>query len=1501
MTRAAFLLLVPLISNAQTQPAPAQRVITTFAGTDFVFPRQPLPGLRAPIGQIAGMASDSSGNLYISDLSNSVVVKMDRAGIVSVFAGNGTVGFSGEGGPATSAALSLGSKLPVFSGVLGASFYGIPSMSGGIATDAEGNVFIADSGNHRVRKVSPAGVITTIAGSGQRGFSGDGAAATLASLNSPTAVAVDRAGNVFISDTLNHRVRKVSPAGIITTFVGSGNSLQDPVSGPATQSSVPNPAGIAADAAGNLYIASRNAAPLLIKVSPSGVLSLIQLPASSLCQARRADAGLAFDGSGNLYMASAYCGAVYKMTPDGAIVTRNGDIAVVAGAGQTAVVGFSGDGGTAAAALLNRPTALAADAAGNLFIADTMNLRVRAVTPEGIINTVAGNGEWRYGGDGAPAASAYLSSPNGVAVDSAGVLIADTRNNRIRRVTPDGRISTLAGTGNYSFSGDGGAAIAAALAKPTKVATGVSGDVLISDDGNGRIRRVDPAGAISTLAFGSGGVAEDAKGNVFLVQGNSILKKVPPIGTSSTVGTFSTGVSDIASDAVGNLLLAISTQATVQQLTNGGATRAIAGLGAQCFSGDGGVATAATLYMPSGVATDAAGSVYIADTGNHRVRMVTPDGIINTLAGSGVAACGEGGLGYDALAGLITSGNPGFSGDGGLAPAAMLNNPLGAAVDASGNVFIADTGNNRIRVVLAKPPAAQISATILQFTGQSSGAPAPTQSFSISSVPGLAFSLSVSTASGGNWLSVTPASGAAPRLINVVANPSNLPSPGTYTGTIEIATPNANPPTSTIAVSFTVTAAEAPSLAVDRESFSLSFARATPAQSQKLTVSNTGGGRLDFNAAAAVTTPSGGTWLTVTPASGTAAAAAPAIVTVAANPAGLPPGTYTGIVTVSASGKQISLPVTMTISSLDQAILLSQQGLSFTAVAKGGVVPAQTFAVRNIGTGTVNWTTSTATLPSGLGWLQVSPAIGTSDAAQSPPSVTVSVKPDGLVPGSYYGTVQVDAPRAANSPQVLTVFLKVLPAGTDAGAVVGPGSLVFATAPGGGSPGSQNLAIYNITADPKSFRTSVAADAGVTLVTVPSDATLDPQQPMHVVVQPFVDSAGPGVYNGTVTLQFNDGGVSRVNVKVIVTSGARMSAAVFTEKQGRGLRSLPADVCTPKKLVPALTTIPDSFELSVGWPAALAAQVNDDCGVPLQSGSVTATFSNGDAPVQLQLQQNGRWEGTWATHGSQSHVTIRLHAEASQSQITGDQQVTGSLLDQQQPPVFNAGGIVGVFGGPKFTALAPGSVISIYGDRLAESTVAAPGFPLQTSLAGTGAKVVIQGRAMPLYYVSQNQINAVVPFGVNINAPQQIVIQRGTTLSLPIQVNLAAAEPAIFGGDGAITVYPANGGVPYAVTSANPAHSGDTVVLYAVGLGAVSPAVTDGGLPEHMSQATAAAAQLLIGGAAAHVSFIGLTSQFPGLYQINAVVPDVAPDSAVPVTLRIGGQISPQIAVPIQR
>jgi uncharacterized protein (TIGR03437 family) len=305
---------------------------------------------------------------------------------------------------------------------------------------------------------------------------------------------------------------------------------------------------------------------------------------------------------------------------------------------------------------------VAADAAGNLFVADWSNCRVRKVASSGIITTVAGTGTCRFSGDGGLAAAAQLYLPGGVAVDAVGDLfVADTYNNRIRKVSASGIITTVAGGGVFAgFGGDGGLATAASLLLPNGVAVDAFGNLLIADTSNSRIRKVSTGGIITTVA-GSGTAGFSGDGGL------------------ATAAQMSSPTGVLA-DASGNLFIADTGNQRIRKVSASGIITTVAGSGTAGFSGDGGLATAAQLSIPSGVAVDAAGNVFIADTGNRRIREVSAGGIITTIAGTG---------------------NQGSSGDGGPAVGSDLNGPRGDSIDAQGSLVFSD--GSRIRRLVPSP------------------------------------------------------------------------------------------------------------------------------------------------------------------------------------------------------------------------------------------------------------------------------------------------------------------------------------------------------------------------------------------------------------------------------------------------------------------------------------------------------------------------------------------------------------------------------------------------------------------------------------------------------------------------------------------------------------------------------------------------------------------------------------------------------------------------------
>jgi sugar lactone lactonase YvrE len=481
-----------------------------------------------------------------------------------------------------------------------------------VAVDASGNLYIADSQNNRIRKVSE-GVIATIAGSGPAGngtggYGGDNGPATGALLNYPQGIVVDAAGSIYIADSRNCRVRKVTN-GVVATVAGNGTCGNSGDNGPATSAALSYPVSVALDATGNLYIVDGN---LIREVS-------------------------------------------------------NGVITTVAGNSQPCCAD-SGDGGPATGATLYGPVGVAVDAAGNLYIADSAGARIRKVT-NGVITTVAGGGSSHA--ENVPATSAAVL-PASIAVDATGNLyIADGENQtgRIRRIS-GGIITTAAGGGG--FDGESLPATSASLNVPSGVAVDANGNVYVAESGNNRIRVLTCCSAIPTYT-----IQEFAGSGVL---GWMIGDGGPAAGASLMAP------SGVAVDAHGDVYIADHLDNVIRKVSNGIITTPV-GNWYTGLAGDGGPATRAQLTFPMAVALDASGNLYIADTGNNRIRRVS-NGVIATVAGSG-----------DISTASSADCHGGFRGDNGPATSAELACPQGIAVDASGDLYIADTENHRIRKV----------------------------------------------------------------------------------------------------------------------------------------------------------------------------------------------------------------------------------------------------------------------------------------------------------------------------------------------------------------------------------------------------------------------------------------------------------------------------------------------------------------------------------------------------------------------------------------------------------------------------------------------------------------------------------------------------------------------------------------------------------------------------------------------------------------------------------
>ena len=732
---------------------------------------------------------------------------------------------------------------------------------------------------------------------------------------------------------------------------------------------------------------------------------------------------------------------------------------------------------------------MALDTAGNIYIADRQNERIRKVDTNGTITTIAGGGS-AFPGDGGPATSAALNSPDGVGVDTAGnVYIADRQNNRVRKVSLDGTITTVAGTG----------------------------------------------------VFGS--------------------------------------------------------------------------------SGDGVVATSAEVGEPTRVAVDGAGNLYISELFGV-VRRVTADGIINTfIGGSGER----------------------FAGDGGGSNAAGISGPAGISIDPAGNVYLADSDNDRIRKVLVGAPSFTVAPTSLTFSAPSGTPSVAAQQIAVTStVTGLWWTAQATTESGGDWLAVSPDTGSAPGVISVTVNVATL-AQGTYGGQVTVQAPLAVPPIQTVAVELTVSPVPPPRLAVEPASigFETQVGQGNP-PTETLRIENAGGDTLDWTAV--VETASGGSWLSATPASGSASPGSPSVVEVSANVAGLAAGVYSGSLQVEspATNQTETVTITLLLAEVTQTILVSQRGLLFTGIEGGELAPSQSFAILNTGQGAMNWTVEASTLAGGS-WLSVSPAGGSSEAGSLQiPEVEVGVNVSGLGAGPYSGLIRAEAPGANNSPQFVTVELDVLPAGSNPGVLVRSAGLIFA-APAGTSPSSQSVRLATPVPGNVEARSGLlTSDGGNWLRALPGNVSISPEEARSITLQPFSDMLVPGVYRAAMTLLFLDGSPTQVDNILLLVAGAAATSS-STQFRDPGRRSNQAQ-CEPQRLLALPRILANNFASPLGWPSPIEVQLADDCGDAVTDATVVAGFSSGDPPLVLSNLRTGVYVGTWRPVNAASRVTVTTRA-----------------------------------------------------------------------------------------------------------------------------------------------------------------------------------------------------------------------------------------------------------------
>ncbi len=720
-------------------------IITTIAGTGVTgFGGDGVPASSAAITNPWGVVLDQAGNLYFCDRYNQRIRKIDGSGIITTIAGNGTAGFFGDGGAATAALISDPTDL---------------------AIDLNGNIYFTENADNRVRKISNTGIITSICGNGVGAFFGDGGAATAGRVNGPVGITVDTAGNVYIGDWGNNRIRKINTSGTLSTIAGTAVGGYNGDGGNPATTELFHPYGVSVFGTGDIYICDVGNARIR-KISPIAPAALAAISGvTPLCQGvpvlftdaltggtwSSSNTAIAVVGSATGYVTgvaagtatitysfSYTCGTYVATMPvtinafTGGTITGPTNLCVgntitltdalgggtwsssnpaVATVGSTGVVtgvtigstaisytvtngcgtiaatawvtvgnpiittiaggGASlGDGGPATAGQLTNPTSVFVDPSGNKYVSDFGGNRVRKIDVAGNISTIAGVGIAGSTGDGFSATAARVNGPAGVCVDVSGnIYITEQNGCRIRMINTSGIITTITGNGTCSTAGDGSPATSATVNRPTGITTDPAGNIFFAEWGGGFVRKINPTGLISRVAGGGGAIGDDG-----------------PATAASLNGCYG-----VSLDGIGNLFIGDQLHNRVRKvILSTGIISTFAGTGTAGALGDNGPATAAQLNNCDGVYADIY-SVYIGDGNNNKVRKVDrTSGIITTVVGNGVGA---------------------FAGDGGAPATASLRNASGVMLDNTGNMFIADYQNARIRLV------SMTNSTVATITG----------------------------------------------------------------------------------------------------------------------------------------------------------------------------------------------------------------------------------------------------------------------------------------------------------------------------------------------------------------------------------------------------------------------------------------------------------------------------------------------------------------------------------------------------------------------------------------------------------------------------------------------------------------------------------------------------------------------------------------------------------------------------------------------------------------
>ena len=796
----------------------------------------------------------------------------------------------------------------------------------------------------------------------------------------------------------------------------------------------------------------------------------------------------------------------------------------------------------------------------------------------------------------------------------------------------------------------------------------------------------------------------------------------------------------------------------------------------------------------------------------------------------------------------------------------------------------------------------QTSISAITFSGPSGGSVPPSQVLSLTSdEAGAPFSIKVDYGTGAPFLQLSSVAGTMPAAVSVGASTANFA--GVQRATLTIDSPGATPPTKVVTVTFNVGAAVAPGLGIAPAGFLVSTPRNAAVRNRILFITNKGSGRISF--AVSASTLSGGPWLGVSPAGGSVGPNERFYIVVSFQSRQVPVGAHRGIITISSpeTGERLTANATLAVGPAADALAIAPEGMTFYAVTGQDGVPPQPLRVISDGAGVINWQAAISYPGSPPGWLTLSQMAGATRPG-SASEIQASVNPRVVPAGVHTAIVDFTAAGAENSPRSVLVVLNTLGAGEDPGPVIQPGGLMFVS--GGADPTSQTIVVYNVSTRTFTFTPVLTGDPAIFDVTTPQGRTVDPGARAAITVAVKAGAATQGVTRAALSLQFtNDPKVRVLDLVLIRADGATPTVAVRREANG----------CTPERLeIVSVFPYRLNYTVAAGPPVVVSAIVRDNCGelITDETAFVVTARPSTDLAPRLLRAASGFWTGDLVFRSTPS-ATITIDATNLSGSLKGTYTIGSATNADLSAPIVADGGVTSGASFIPFGPLAGGGIITVFGEKLADTTVSAPALPLPQRLGG--ADLAVGGRVVPLFFASDGQVNGVLPFGADLYGTRQLVVRRTGGLPRLVEVNIRQAQPAIFilnqavfrcdqaavldlqgrvpsSGSPCIACQPPQQCAPpiVAVTVAR----GEFISIFAEGLGPVNGAYAAGtGAPALPITGQIA---VRIGGAdvaANDVQYGGLAPGFASLYQVNARVPmNSLTGDAVPVEISVDGVTS---------